>query len=197
MRHEAGAIFVPGFSSKLTEARGVWDAQLGAELEVDAYLVPDAQTEAETGIYFQLRSVIMPDAYYGTDPLSGAWLKQPQSLVPIPVAELNHLMAGLVDMIDNAVLEGTENVDEIPAYKITGEAPASVMDWLPLTAEADQSVRIELWTDTHQRQLGKMRVMGPVGAFDQADTVREILLTNINGTVSIEPPSEFTDLTGG
>ena len=51
VRHEAGAIFIPVFSAKLTEARGVWDAEKGAELEVDAYLVADAQTEPESGIY--------------------------------------------------------------------------------------------------------------------------------------------------
>ena len=50
--------FLPAFSAKLTEARGVWDAQQGAELEVDAYLVPDAQTEAESGIYLGMQSVI-------------------------------------------------------------------------------------------------------------------------------------------
>ena len=71
------------------------------------------------------------------------------------------------------------------------------MDWLPLSAEADQTVRIEVWSDTGQRQLRKLRVTGAVGTFDQADTEREILLTNINGTVSIDPPEEFTDLTGG
>ena len=197
VQHEAGAIFLPVFSAKLTEARGVWDAEQGAELTVDAYLVPDAQTEAESGIYFGLQSVITADAYYGTDPFSGAWLKQPQSSVPIPVAELNQLIADLVDMIDDPTLDGMEEVDGIPAHKISGDAPASVMDWLPLTAEEGQTVRIVVWTDTEERQLRKLRVAGPVGMFDQADTVREIVLTSINEPVSIEPPDEFTDLTGG
>ena len=197
LRHEAGAIFLPAFSAKLTEAHGVWDAQQGAELEVDAYLVPDAQTEAESGIYLGMQSVITPDAYYGTDPFSGAWLKQPQSFVPIPVAELNHLIADLVDMVDAPVLEGSEEVDGVAAHKISGEAPASVMDWLPLSAEAGQTVRIEVWTDTEEKLLRKLRVAGAVGTFDQADTVREILLTNINGEVNIQPPDEFTDVTGG
>ncbi len=197
VRHEAGAIFLPIFSAKLTEARGVWDAEQGAELEVDAYLVADAHTEAASGIYFGLQSVIMPDAYYGTDPFSGAWLKQPQSFAPIPVTDLNHLMADLVDMIDAPALDGLEDVNDVSAYKIAGHAPASVMNWLPLTGEAEQTVHIELWTDTEQRQLRKLRATGPVGMFDQPDTVREILLTNINGAVAIDPPTEFTDLTGG
>ena len=197
LRHEAGAIFLPAFSAKLTEARGVWDAQQGAELDVDAYLVPDAQTEAESGIYLGMQSVITPDAYYGTDPFSGAWLKQPQSFVPIPVTELNHLIADLVDMVDAPVLEGGEEVDGVSVHKISGQAPASVMDWLPLSAEAGQTVRIEVWTDTEEKLLRKLRVAGTVGTFDQPETVREILLTNINGEVYIQPPDQFTDVTGG
>ena len=197
LRHEAGAIFLPAFSAKLTEARGVWDAQQGAELEVDAYLVPDAQTEAESGIYLGMQSVITPNAYYGTDPFSGAWLKQPQSFVPIPVTELNHLIADLVDMVDAPVLEGGEEVDGVAVHKISGVAPASVMDWLPLSAEAGQTVRIEIWTDTEEKLLRRLRVTGPVGSFDQVDTVREILLTNINGEVNIQPPDQFTDVSGG
>ena len=54
-----------------------------------------------------------------------------------------------------------------------------MMDWLPLSAEAGQRVRIEVWTGTEEKLLRKLRVSGPVGSFDQADTVREILLTNI------------------
>ncbi len=197
LRHESGAIFLPAFSAKLTEARGAWDAQHGAQLDVDAYLVSDAQTEAESGIYLGMQSVITPDAYYGTDPFSGAWLKQPRSLVPIPVTELNRLIADLVDMVDAPVLEGSDEVDGVAVHKISGSAPASVMDWLPLSAEAGQTVRIEVWTDTEEKLLRKLRVTGPVGSFDQADTVREILLTNINGEVNIQPPDQFTDVSGG
>ena len=197
LRHETGAIFIPAFSAKMTEARGVWDAQQGAELQVDAYLVPDAQTDAASGIYLGIQSVITPDAYYGTDPFSGAWLKQHPSFVPIPVAELNHLMADLVDMIDAPVLEGAEDIDGASTYRITGTASALVLDWLPLSADATKIVDIEVWTDVEHRQLRQLRIAGPVGMFDQADTVREILLTNINGAVSVVPPDDFTDLTGG
>ena len=72
-----------------------------------------------------------------------------------------------------------------------------LLDWLPLNPTADQTVQMEVWTDTEHKLLRKLRIAGPVGAFDQPDTVREILLTNIDGTVTIQPPDEFVDLTGG
>ena len=197
LRHETGAIFFPLLGARLTEASGVWDAAGGAELAVDAYLVPDAQAEADSGIYFQMQAVITPDAYYGTDPLSGAWIKQPRSLVPIPVDELNAIIADLVENIADPTLDGRETTDGHDAYRISGDAPASVMDWLLLTAEEEQSVRVEIWTDTGQKLLRKLRVSGAVGSYDQPDTVRELLLTNINGDVTIQPPAEFLDLSGG
>ena len=197
VRHETGAIFIPGFSAKMAEASGSWDSVQGAELAVDAYLVPDAQTEAESGVYLQMLSVITPDAYYATDPLSGAWMKQPPAMSPIPVDRLNLLVADLVAGATDLVLAGQESLDGQSAYRISGEAPATLLEWLPLFPEEGQVVQIEVWTDVEQKMLRKLRLAGPVGAFDQPDTVREILLTNIDGTVTIQPPAEFVDLTGG
>ena len=197
VRHETGSIFVPGFSAKMTDATGVWDNARGAELAIDAYMVPDAQTEPESGIYIQMLAVITPDAYYSTDPISGAWMKQPPGFAPIPVDRLNLLVADLVAGIAAPALVGQEDVDGSPAYRISGDAPAQGLDWLPLNPSDDQTVQIEVWTDTERKLLRKLRITGAVGSFDQPDTVREILLTNINGDADIQPPDEFVDLTGG
>jgi len=197
VRHETGAIFIPGFSAKMTEASGSWDSVQGAELAVDAYMVPDAQTEAESGIYIQMLAVITPDAYYATDPISGAWMKQRQAMAPIPVDRLNLLVADVVEGISDPTLGGQETIDNLPTYVISGGAPATLLDWLPLFPGEGQTVRIEVWSDTERKILRKLRIAGPIGSFDQPDTVREILLTNINGDVDIQPPNDFVDLTGG
>ena len=197
VRHETGAIFIPGLNAKMTEASGAWESEQGAELAIDAYLVPDVQTDAESGIYIQMLAVIASDAYYATDPLSGTWLKQPPAMSPIPVDRLNILVGDLVAGVSDPVLNGRESLDGQAAYIISGEAPAMLLDWLPLNPSADQTVQMEVWTDTERKLLRKLRIAGPVGAFDQPDTVREILLTNIDGTVTIQPPDEFVDLTGG
>lgn len=197
VRHETGAIFIPGFSAKMTEASGAWESEQGADLAIDAYLVPDAQTDAESGIYIQMLAVITGEAYYATDPLSGAWMKQPPAMSPIPVDRLNMLVADLVAGVSDPVLGGQESLDGQSTYRISGESPATALDWLPLFPEEGQVVQIEAWTDVEQKQLRKLRIAGPVGSFDQPDTVREILLTNIDGDINIQPPTDYTDLTGG
>ena len=197
LAHDAGSIFVRAFSAKITEVSGSWDASLGAEFAVDAYLVTSPDAEPESGVYIQMETVITPDGYYNSDPLSGSWIKQSPDLAPIPVANLNHIVADVVVAITDPVLSGAEDVDGVPAHRISGAAPSSTMNWLPITAEEGQTLRIEVWTDTERKLLRRLRATGPVGQFDQPDTVRTISLTGINETVVIEPPDNFVDLAGG
>ena len=159
--------------------------------------MPDAQADPESGIYIQMLAVITEDAYYATDPLSGVWMKQPPAMSPIPVDRLNILVADVVAGISDPVLAGRASLDGQSAYRISGEAPAMLLDWLPLNPDADQMMQMEVWTDTERKLLRKLRLAGPVGPFDQPDTVREILLTNIDGDINIQTPTDFTDLTGG
>ena len=195
--HESGSIYIRAFSAKITEVTGSWDADLGADLTVDAYLVSSPEAEPESGTYVKMEAVIMPDGYYSADPLSGAWIKQPSNAAPIPAERLHEIIADLLAAVADPSLAGQETVDDTTTYKITGAVPASTMDWLPITAEAGQTLQVEAWTDTDQKLLRRLRATGAVGEFDDPDTVRSITLTGINEPVAIEPPNNFIDLTGG
>jgi hypothetical protein len=195
--HDPGSIYVSAFSAKITDISGAWSLEQGATFLVDTYLVADHEADVDSGAYFQLKAVVTPNGYYGTEPVTGAWTKQPVSLIPIPVAELHVIMSGVLESLQNAKVTGRHDLDGIDTYRITGSAPASTLDWLLLNAEDDQSLRMEIWTDVENRWLRKVRIHGPVGRFDHPDTVREIRLYDINEALTIEPPDEFVDLTGG
>ena len=195
--HESGSIFIRAFSAKITEVAGSWDADLGADFTVDAYLVSSPETEPESGTYIQMKTVITPDGYYNADPLSGAWIKQSPKLAPIPAGRLHEIIADVVAAVADPTLAGQETLDDTATYKISGTAPASTMDWLPVTAEEGQILQVEVWTGADQKLLRRLRATGAVGQFDDPDTVRSITLTGINEPVAIEPPDNFIDLTGG
>ena len=199
LTHETGSIFLPPpVSTKLTGASGAWSATHGVTIAIDAYRVPNAQADPQSGIYLPLQMVITPDSYYGVDPVAGKWIKQPLEAVPIPVIRLNELVADLVSDIENpALAAGRDNIDGMTAFRITGDAPADVLDWLMLTGEPGQTVAIEFWIDTKERLLRKLRIQGPIGNFDAPDTAREILFTEINEPVAIDLPREFDDHSGG
>ncbi|MDE2786165.1 MAG: LppX_LprAFG lipoprotein [Chloroflexota bacterium] len=195
--HQLGSIYLPDFSAKITEISGAWDADAGAELSIDAYLVSGPDADYESGSYVQVSVIITPAGYFATEPISGLWLKQPIQTAPIAVDRLQHIIADFVDNVGNPVLVGQESLEGVATYRISGDLPASAMDWLPLTASASQSLRVEIWTDADQKLLRRLDAIGPVGEFDAPDTQRSILLTNIGEPVTVVPPEQFIDLTGG
>lgn len=195
--HEVGSIYLPDFRAKITEISGAWDAGAGAELSIDAYVVSGPDADHETGAYVQVKVIDTPEGYFATEPLSGLWLKQPIDMAPVSVSRLQDIIADLVDDLGNTALVGQETLHGIATYRISGAVPASSLKWLPVTSFADQTLRIEIWTDTDQKLLRRLDAMGAVGEFDTPDTHRTILLTEVGEPVSIVPPEQFVDLTGG
>ena len=197
LTHDPGSIYVSAFSAKITASSGAWSAEQGAEFTTDVYVVADHEADIDSGAYLQLKAVATPDGYYGTDPFTGAWTKQPLALIPIPVADLNDVMAVFVESIDDPTVDGRDVTDGADTFRITGSAPATVMDWLLLHGRADQRVQVEVWVDVDRKSLRRARITGPVGRFDHPDTVREIRLYDINEPLTVQPPVDYIDLTAG
>ncbi len=195
--HDPGSIYVNAFGARITGARGTWSARQGAQIAVDAYLVHGPDAGVDTGAYVLLQTVITPDGYYATDPLSGIWHRQSVALLPLPVAELNDIVAEMVATVAIREPASRDTIDGVATYKISGTAPASTLNWLLLYARDGQSVGVTMWIDAADTQLRKVRISGPVGRFDAPDTVREIRLYDLNNPVTITPPAEYVDLTGG
>ena len=191
--HEAGSIYVSSVQAKAVQAIGGWNKVQGAEMTIDAYLVSGPDAPTTDGTYVELNMAVTPDSYFLTDPLSGSWTKRPLTSISIPIAELNEIIADAVDAIANPVLAGQEEIDGGNAYKITGDAPADVMDWLLLFPEEGQRVNVELWTDADAKILRKVRIAGAIGQYDDADTVRQVLITDYNAPVDIKTPADGDD----
>ncbi len=193
--HETGSIYISAAAAKAMEAKGAWNETQGAEIAIDAYLVPGPDAAPESGTYVQLNMLVTSDAYFITDPLSGAWTKRPLDNLPVPVDQVADIMGGMLDAVEYPELAGLDTVDGRQSYRITGKVPASVMEWMLLAGLEGQYVDIAIWTDTERKLLRKIRMTGPIGAFDTPDTVRVLTVTDINDSVSIEPPTDFLDLT--
>ena len=195
--HQVGGMYLPDFSVRVAEIFGTWDADAGAELAIDAYLVSGPDAEMGSGSYVEVRAIVTPDGYFATEPISGVWLKQPTQTAPIAVDRLQHMIADLVADMEHPELTGEELLDGVAIYRISGNVSASAMDWLPVSASAGQSLQIEIWTDMEQKLLRRLDAVGAIGEFDSSDTRRTILLTDIGEPVTIAVPEQFIDLTGG
>lgn len=196
VEHESGSIYVSSVQAKATDAKGGWNAEQGAQMTIDAYLVSGSDAPTSDGTYVELNMAVTSDSYFLTDPLSGFWTKRPLSSISIPITELNNIIADAVEAVDNPTLAGQEDIDGDDAYKITGDAPATVMDWLLLFPIEGQRVDVEIWTDTEEKILLQARIIGPIGEFDDSDTVRKVSVSDYNAPVDIETPGpdDYLDL---
>ena len=194
--HTSGSIYIDTLSAKITDVTGVWDASQGAELSIDGYLVSGPGADILDGIFVRLKLVITPDSYYLVDPTTRTWTKQPVSLIPLSIEQLAEILSDLIGGIENAKLEGDERVNGIRAYRVSGNASASVMEWTTLSTENRPDVRVEIWVNVENLMPVKARVTGPIGEFDDLDTVREITLSDINSPLVISVPQNYVDVTG-
>lgn len=192
--HESGSIYVASANAKATEARGAWNRTQGADIAIDAYLVAGPDADLESGTYIQLKMMVTPDSYFITDPLSGVWTKRPLDNLPVPIDQIANIVGDMIELVQNPQLAGQESLDGVATYRISGQAPARVMEWLLLRAVPGMLVDVEIWTDTEEKQLQKVRLSGPISEFDDPDTVRVITLSDVNESVSVEPPADFIDL---
>ena len=192
--HETGSIFVSAANAKATEARGAWNLTQGADIAIDAYLVAGPDANLESGTYIQLNMLVTPDSYFITDPLSGVWTKRPLSSLPVPIDQIANIVGDMLETVENPQLAGSESLDGVLTYRIAGRAPATVMEWLLLTGVEGQYVDFEVWTDAEEKVIQKIRLVGPISEFDDPDTVRVITLSDVNGSVNVDPPTDFIDL---
>ena len=193
--HESGGIYIPVAAVRATTMAGVWDRERGATLSIDSHLVggPDSSPEHWTPIVMDM--VVSPEGYFVTDPVSGVWMKRPDEELPVPIASMNQALSDMILLTESPRIAGQELLDGVEAYRVDGQAPASVMGWMMLVAEEERYVDISLWIESEQKRFRKIRVAGPIDHFDAPDTVRVIFMSDINRAVDIVVPEEFIDLT--
>ena len=197
LTHQRGSIYArddTGAHIKATEINGAWDADAGLALTVDAYMVRSRNVEATSGSYFPLSMILVPDGLYITDPLSGQWVLQSPELALIPVEALDEVMADLVSQIEAPNLEGVEDIGGRSTYKVSGNVPASAVDWLPMELAENAQADIVLWIDREDRLPLLAHLIGAIGQYDDPATLRELRLLDFNQNVGIDVPEEFVDL---
>lgn len=197
LTHPRGSIYArddAGSHIKATEINGMWDADAGLALDIDAYMVRSRNVAATSGSYFPLSMILVSDGLYITDPLSGQWVLQSPELALIPVEALDEVMADLVSQIDAPNLEGVEDVDGRSTYKVSGSVPASAVDWLSFELAENAQADIILWIDRESRLPHMAHLLGAIGQYDDPATMRELRLLDFNQAVDIDAPEDFVDL---
>lgn len=152
---------------------------------------PDA-VKAEASISVTLLNVDVSLIFIGgktymTDLFTGSWVEAPGDFSYNPAVLLSddQGLSHVLRSLDNAELQGNQDVDGNDAYHITASVPGDIVASLTANAINDAAVDVEAWIDTDTSNILRVNVAQPG---DDEPTVWKISLSDFGKPVEITAP---------
>ena len=125
-----------------------------------------------------------------TSIFGGDWNQIPAKSLPFNLSDLGLTVAEIVDAIQEPKILGEERLNGIDTLRIGGKINSKNLVKLVPGAEGDVGVDLKLWINRGDGLLQRVLIAGRVVLTDDADTVRDLILKNINQPVVIDAPIE-------
>lgn len=91
----------------------------------------------------------------------------------------------------------TEEIYSVRTYRVSGDAHASVMQWMTLDTENRPDIQIKIWIDAQTGMPAKAPMAGGIGQYDTVNTAAEIVISDISSQSIIDVPRNYVDVSGG
>lgn len=157
-------------------------------------VVPDKfrlTVEGETTFprsFVEIGVVTIGDTAYMTDIITGRWLEVPLESLPLNPVNLGWTLAGIIEAVESPVVVGTARLNGIDTRLVRGRIQSEDLAGLVPGAGEGFSVELDLWLEKSRHLLIQVLISGMVVSTDQPDTVRRLILDDINIPVDISPP---------
>ena len=154
---------------------GVLMTRIYGEVSIPGRFSVTVEAESEfPKSYLEINIITVDDAAYMTDIFTGRWNQISADSLPFNLSGLGQTLADIVDAVESPVAVGEERLRGVGTFHIK--------------AGEDFPVGLELWLGWEQGLLQQVRIIGRVVPTDDADTVRQLSLEDINQPVEISPP---------
>ena len=140
--------------------------------------------------YVEIDIVTIQETAYMTNIFGGDWNQVPAESLPFNLSGLGLTMAEIVDAIQKPKVLGEERLNGIDTLRIGGKINSKDLVKLVPGAEGDVRVDLKLWINRGDGLLQRVLIAGRVVLTDDVDTVRDLILKNINQPVVIDAPIE-------
>ncbi|MXY22772.1 MAG: LppX_LprAFG lipoprotein [Dehalococcoidia bacterium] len=221
LAHAAGALAELDSFRLFTEmiistAQGGTSIELPVTLKADFQKPLDSKGSIEIDIGFfkiEMKFITVDGDFYMTDPETGEWIlgASASDFLPLNPSDFadaeNFVGPDLLAESDKLILEGTEEIDGIEAYRISASADSGSVAMLEgLDGELDMT----FWVGVEDGMLHRIMANGKLGmpetgaaqsdslfgGLGGGDTGFEILIeySDFNVPVQIEPPEEFMEI---
>ena len=140
--------------------------------------------------YVEIDIVRIQETAYMTNIFGGDWNQIPAESLPFNLSRLGLTMAEIVDAIQKPKILGEERLNGIDTLRIGGMINSKDLVKLVPGAEGNVRVDLELWINREDGLLQRALIAGQVVPTDDVDTIRDLVLKNINQPVVIDAPIE-------
>ena len=139
------------------------------------------------GDLFEGDFVLVDDSLFIKGP-TGGWQKLPASMVrslydPAAILDPDRGIANVLDNVRDAKTEGTDDIDGVSTYRVTGSVTKDVVD--KVVPGVDSDVDITFWV---RRDGGHQPVKASVKMALKGDPTVDVTLSDIDKQVSITAP---------
>jgi hypothetical protein len=125
-----------------------------------------------------------------TNILSGRWNQISADSLPFNLSGLGQTLADIVEAVQGPMVIGEERRGDLDTLYIKGQITSEDLSELVPGAGQGFPVQLELWLDQSQGLLQQVHIIGRVVPTDEKNTVRQLILEDINQPVVIEPPDD-------
>ena len=170
---------------------GVLMTKISGEISIPdrSRVTVEAQIEFPKS-YVEIDIVRIQKTAFMTSIFGGDWNQVSAESLPFNLSGLGLTMAEIVDAIQNPKVLGEERLNGIDTLLIGGMVnPKDLVKLVP-GAEGDVRVDLKLWINREDGLLRRALIAGRVVPTDGVDTVRDLILKNINQPVVIDAPIE-------
>ena len=138
--------------------------------------------------YAEIDIVTIKETAFMTSIFGGAWSEVPIESLPFNLSGLGLTMAEIVGAIQTPKVLGEENLNGINTVSIGGKIDSKDLVKLVPGAKGNFKVDLKLWINREDGLLQRALIVGQVVPTDDPDTVRDLILKNINRPVVIDAP---------
>jgi len=142
-----------------------------------------------SGVSLTSEVVFAGEQQFLKNPLTGEWQRFDTATSPVAYFDPAKGVLAVVEQARNLKLDGSETVDGVDCYRLTGTVSARDVAKFLATKPSDRSVDVELYVGKDDLLLREVRVLGPVASGEPSDIERDVRLSRFDEPVSIEAPT--------
>jgi hypothetical protein len=183
---------VESFHFVMTQEHGTTSILLGLELvsaEGDVAGADHAQMEIAARLgptNLRVSIIVLPDASYITNPLTGRWQQQDVSLDAFFNPEIG--MTALMRVVTEPEVTRRERVGGVDAYLVESTVDSGDLDLFAPEAPPGQPLRARAWIGVDDPLVHRIEIEGAVMPGEDERTVRRLDLSRFDEPVDIVAP---------